>query len=340
METRPPELIERIAGLLIPPACREQVLGDLAERFTSTGQYLADLASLLPYVIASRIRRNWDPNQALIEGFAAFVSYVGALYWLQADRAGMIQWIGFAMALTLALLALVDAYARPNATVPAVRVLIACSFCVLILVWALPAYAGTWALGGLTCTALIAGHRTLLPPRSVAALAGGMQLSGAEDLLQRIQRFETRVRRRNAREYVAAAAVIVFFSNFLTQLITPALRVACMLIIAGALWNIVHLRRRGRARSIPNAPTRQALIDFYRSELARQRDLLKNVMAWALVPMLPGLLTFLGANLAAHPRAWAAMLPLAAISALVFVLIWSANRHAAFELEQEIHRLD
>ena len=118
------------------------------------------------------------------------------------------------------------------------------------------------------------------------------------------------------------------------------MRIACALIIAGALWNMVHLRRRGCAGSIPEESTHESLVEFYRAELIRQRDLLKNVMTWAIVPVIPGMVTFLAANLTAHPRAWTAVIPFGAISALVFTLIWSANRHAALELEQEIQALD
>jgi hypothetical protein len=57
METRPRPLIERLVGLCLPAACREQVLGDLCERYTSESQYLADAARTVPFVLASRARR-------------------------------------------------------------------------------------------------------------------------------------------------------------------------------------------------------------------------------------------------------------------------------------------
>ena len=58
MHSAPPKAVEKIVGLLIPPASREEVLGDLFERYTSSGQYILEALLVVPMVIASRIRRN------------------------------------------------------------------------------------------------------------------------------------------------------------------------------------------------------------------------------------------------------------------------------------------
>ena len=52
--------LERTASIVIPPACREEVLGDLHERNTTSLQYVLDAVRTVPLVIASRIRRTWD----------------------------------------------------------------------------------------------------------------------------------------------------------------------------------------------------------------------------------------------------------------------------------------
>jgi hypothetical protein len=57
METHPPKLIEAIVERLVPPACREHVLGDLSERYESPGQYMMDAVRTIPLVIASQVRR-------------------------------------------------------------------------------------------------------------------------------------------------------------------------------------------------------------------------------------------------------------------------------------------
>ena len=61
VETCPPKVIERVVQLLIPPASREHVLGDLSERYESTRQYLVDALRTLPFVVVSRVRRTSNP---------------------------------------------------------------------------------------------------------------------------------------------------------------------------------------------------------------------------------------------------------------------------------------
>ena len=48
----PPKLLETIAGLFLPRAIREQVLGDLHERYSSPLQYTLDLICTVPWVMA------------------------------------------------------------------------------------------------------------------------------------------------------------------------------------------------------------------------------------------------------------------------------------------------
>ena len=61
LEVRPPALVDAVIRLLIPPACREHVLGDLWERYTSPRQYVIDALRTLPFVICSQMRRTFDP---------------------------------------------------------------------------------------------------------------------------------------------------------------------------------------------------------------------------------------------------------------------------------------
>src|SRR6266404_6104641 len=63
---------ERVVAFFIPPACREEVLGDLHERFLSTPRYVADALSTVPLVIVSRIRRSTDPVLLLMEAIVLF----------------------------------------------------------------------------------------------------------------------------------------------------------------------------------------------------------------------------------------------------------------------------
>ena len=63
----PSHFAERIVGALLPHEAREHVLGDLAERYRSPGQYAADAALTIPYVAFSHARRTLDPLTVAIE---------------------------------------------------------------------------------------------------------------------------------------------------------------------------------------------------------------------------------------------------------------------------------
>ena len=51
MRREPPRILERIATLLIPPACREEVLGDLQERCASSWGYFKDALFAIPAMV-------------------------------------------------------------------------------------------------------------------------------------------------------------------------------------------------------------------------------------------------------------------------------------------------
>jgi hypothetical protein len=119
MQPEPPEMIEKIVGILIPPACREEVLGDLHERYTSTGQYILEAIQVIPMVLLSRISRTADPQVLLVEALALFLSYmVGGWYqdrtlaFLYADG-GSLK-LALPCAMILLGIVLEDAYATPG----------------------------------------------------------------------------------------------------------------------------------------------------------------------------------------------------------------------------------
>jgi len=169
MESRPSQVIETLIGFLIPPACREYVLGDLHERYENPGQYLADAALTVPLVIASRIRRTSDPVVLLMEGFTLYVSFLCAAMWM--DRTLLYQDWGFPRiaippAIALLTLTLVDAYSRPEKRWPLKPMLgavlaVAASF-ISQAVWTIPQSVMIPASGmGLL---LLSTLRMLFPP--------------------------------------------------------------------------------------------------------------------------------------------------------------------------------
>lgn len=111
---RPPKILETIAALFIPPSCREEILGDLFERYRSPRQYILDALHAIPLVIWSKVRRNSDGQVVLIQALSLYLSYLAAA-WFQ-DRSFLNQqWDLLRLAIpagaTLFGLLLDDAYA-------------------------------------------------------------------------------------------------------------------------------------------------------------------------------------------------------------------------------------
>src|SRR5579872_6737310 len=113
----PKKSAEAVVAVFVPPACREEVLGDLHERYRSAGQYGMDALCTVPMVILSRIRRTADPQVMLMQAFALYVSFLSSA-WL-GDRALLNEpWglarLGLPAAMALIGLVLEDAYSKPG----------------------------------------------------------------------------------------------------------------------------------------------------------------------------------------------------------------------------------
>jgi hypothetical protein len=111
------DTIRALVGLLLPPACREEVLGDLHERNATLAGFCMDAVRTVPHVIASRIRRVADPQLLLLYAITLYLCYYAAA-WL-TDRALLRETWGLARPaipalLVLLVLLLEDAYAGPG----------------------------------------------------------------------------------------------------------------------------------------------------------------------------------------------------------------------------------
>ena len=115
MKITPPKWAEALVGLLIPPASRDDVLGDLHERYAGPRQYLFDAVCTVPWVIVSKIRRTTTPRMFLMEGLVLFLSFLAAARYrdsiILTDGRGL-WWLAISTAIGMAALVLADAYAR------------------------------------------------------------------------------------------------------------------------------------------------------------------------------------------------------------------------------------
>jgi len=147
-------------------------------------------------------------------------------------------------------------------------------------------------------------------------------------------RFERRIHWRNMREYMAAAVVVaIFAANAWRQHGWD--RLPPLLLIAGTLYSMFELSRRG-ANAMPAEAGMTACLDFYRRELERQRDALRSVWRWYLLPLVPGLAATL---IVSRGIAVAKLIAIAALFALVLGGVWGVNQWAAKKLERKIRDL-
>jgi len=165
----------------------------------------------------------------------------------------------------------------------------------------------------------------------------GRMIITLDDVRSRAARFERRIRRRNLREYVAGAIVIAFFGASLWrfrgwQLAPP------LLYIAGAIYVVFQLHRRGAAGSLPVDAGLRASLDFHIRELERQRNALQTVWMWYLVPFLPGFVAQV-LTLAIARGINAGLIEFAGIFLVVFVGVWRLNESAARKLDRQIQEL-
>jgi hypothetical protein len=80
MRAGPPKVIESLVALLVPPAAREHVLGDLRERFVNSRSYLSDAISAVPGAIAGRVLRITDWQVLVMEVSALYISFLTAAW--------------------------------------------------------------------------------------------------------------------------------------------------------------------------------------------------------------------------------------------------------------------
>jgi hypothetical protein len=87
MPSGPARTLEAIVRFLLPPACREEVLGDLHEKYTGPRQYIALAICVIPLVVLSRIRRTTDTLVLLTEALLIYGSFLAAAWY--TDRTSL-----------------------------------------------------------------------------------------------------------------------------------------------------------------------------------------------------------------------------------------------------------
>jgi len=160
-----------------------------------------------------------------------------------------------------------------------------------------------------------------------------------EEIRQKAEKFQKRVRNRNLREYVASLVVIGCFGYYFWKF--PDLRLGSALILAATVYIVYQLHSRGEAKAVPASLGLGTCLEFHRRELERQRDLVRDVWKWYLLPFVPGLVAFLVVPLLRQPpHKWILAAPFVVLCAIFFYGIWRLNLRAADRLQRQIDELN
>lgn len=162
-----------------------------------------------------------------------------------------------------------------------------------------------------------------------------------EAIRLRAGKFERRIARRNLRESVIGLGVIGLFSYYLAKSDGVVYRVTWGLFIAGMVWVIINLYRKGSPKGMPADMGRASCLEFFRSELERQRDLIQDVWPWHLGPLVPGYLALNVAYIVGphHFALWVGLVLLNVVFLATFVGVWKVNQRAARCLQRSIDEL-
>ena len=160
------------------------------------------------------------------------------------------------------------------------------------------------------------------------------------DIRSKAMRFERRVRWRNLLEYGAAVVVLVAFSRLVWIGSHPLIRTGAVLVVLATLYVVYRIHSDASVTAMPESLGLATCNEFHRGQLVRQRDLLRGVWRWYLLPFVPGFLVLLIGRAAADPSRASRVAISAIISLLVFLGIGWLNQRAARKLDREIDGLE
>jgi hypothetical protein len=179
------------------------------------------------------------------------------------------------------------------------------------------------------------------------AWQASVQIAGApplEDVRKSADRLYRKIRLRNSIEYVACAIVVVLYIPRVLTVEYVHQRVGLTLLVLAALSVVWQLHRRASAVS-PERAGEAPLYLFLRAQLVRQRDALREVFWWYLLPFVPGFaVIFMGNGIVpeierAGPPIWARWLILGVLAA-IYVGVWWINQVAVRKLQRHIDEID
>jgi Flp pilus assembly protein TadB len=160
-----------------------------------------------------------------------------------------------------------------------------------------------------------------------------------EQVRAQAARFSGSIRNRNLREYVAAIFVIIIFGLYAWFFSSLLLKAGSVLTALGALFVMWQLWYRTSRPDTGSAAA--SIVSHYRHRLVTERDALKSVAWWYLLPLMPGFLVFSIGKMLARPEiTFGGVLLHFGLPMMLFIGIWLLNRSGARQLQQKIDALD
>lgn len=301
VNVKPPRLLEHAICSFIPSAVREEIMGDLSERFQSPARYVAELVLLLPFLIFSQARRATNGSLFVLQAFALFVSFGGLE--LKAEDDSFAMWQGALLATLVALTVILirnayrysdnwtsrriagDATAIVLITLVVQGVLRFASKGLIDPHWCLP---GGFLVGGLlfsviTVFVLIPGPGLALDWRSVS---GVQRLKALES---EYKLFRRNLRIKNIAELSALCTLLAVVALFSLNARIPLVAAAAVAWVALALPIAIGKLMRARMPTLSSSPSLDAQLAFYRDDLVREQNDMGLVRWLCLGPVFIGL---------------------------------------------------
>jgi|GEM_PF-322036 len=331
MTHNPPRWLERFGELLIPPASREHVLGDVAESSDSNFQYLINLARVLPSVVWGAIRRRANLGGVIFNGLiSGFILGFCQAYFDSAGFRGIGAWLRLAVPWGVWVIGCVLAAAYGPSDKPA-------SWNSKLFYATIAVAIGVGAVVGLSVAGILVGLGVVIGVTLILTMPWVHQSSlqqplTVENLPQQACTFQKAIWWRNARESAVALVLILVQARDAWSSEHWSEAAGNLLLIAGMSFVLYYLQFRAAPRRVPEGDI-HVLQQFHRREVLRQRDILRAIPWWYLLPLIPGMLV----DLAQRGETSA---PAIVGLAGVLLLVWRLNVWAANWLDRQLRDID
>ena len=287
MEARPPALIDAVVRRLVPPDCREHVIGDLWERYISPRHYLLDAVRTIPAVVASQIRRTARPPLLAIQALVLAVCYA------PGPRAA---WWHVAVPVLAGVAALVLRDAYRNRQEGALRRAAFDATAAVAATLLVQASIGAWQPGVLRFRHVLIGTAFSLLMLTLLRLHwSGIGVRptpvsprmSREALFREIRHYERVTRRRSRIEMVGGLMAAAFLGVVAWVVPDPIMRLGCVSGMLGACYVAWSMTSAARNR-VPDDLDFSRSLARYREELERHRRVLASLWRWYLLPLATG----------------------------------------------------